>query len=254
MLHSRFVLSGERFTAHAAFTHRRGGYSSGPFDSFNLALHVGDAPETVAANRSMLATVLELQADRLGYVSQVHGTAVHRLELDDPHASVPAEPVTADAQVTASTDLGLVVQVADCTPVLLADVDAGVVGAVHAGRQGMADGVVPAALEAMTAAGARHVTAIIGPSICPRCYEVPAELRAAVADAEPVTASVSAHGTPALDVAAGVAEQLRRAGVAIHRWVPECTAEDPALYSYRRDGETGRFAGIIWLRANPAAG
>ncbi|MCK1804142.1 peptidoglycan editing factor PgeF [Nocardia zapadnayensis] len=250
MLQSRFVLSGDRFTAHAAFTDRRGGYSAAAFDSFNLAHHVGDAEEHVAANRSMLATVLELQADRLSFVSQVHGTAVHRIDLPDPSASVPAPAVVADAQITTSADLGLVVQVADCTPVLLADVTAGVIGAVHAGRKGMADGVVPAALEAMAAAGAERITAVIGPSICPRCYEVPEELRAEVAAAEPVTASVSAHGTPALDVAAGVAEQLRRAGAAIHQWVPTCTAEDPGLYSYRRDGVTGRFAGVIWLRAH----
>lgn len=250
MLHSRFVLSGERFTAHAAFTDRRGGYSAGPFESFNLALHVGDETADVEANRSLLATVLQLQADRLSFVSQVHGAHVHAIDLPDARASVPRDAVTADAQVSSTAQLGLVVLVADCTPVLLADVDAGVVGVVHAGRKGLAGGVVGAALEQMTARGAQRIQAVIGPSISPRSYEVPAVLRAQIADVEPVTSSVTAAGTPALDVAAGVAEQLRRAGVHIRHWDATNTFEAGDLYSYRRDATTGRFAGVIWLQAH----
>ncbi|WP_211979138.1 peptidoglycan editing factor PgeF [Brevibacterium sp. W7.2] len=243
MLHSRFVVPG-RQTAHVAFTDRHGGYSSGDFSSFNLARHVGDGEELVAANRSALAQVLGLSAERLSFVSQVHGTAVHEVaELADARAGAEA-----DAQVTAQPGIGLVIMVADCTPVLLADTDAGVIGAVHAGRPGMAAGVVPETLARMRALGAETIHAIIGPSVCPRCYEVPAELRDAVAAVEPVAASVSVSGTPALDVAGAVAEQLRREGVVIDHFSRTCTKESEDLYSYRRQQRTGRFAGVIWLQ------
>ncbi|GAA1626325.1 MULTISPECIES: peptidoglycan editing factor PgeF [Brevibacterium] len=243
MLHSRFVVPG-RQTAHVAFTDRHGGYSSGDFSSFNLARHVGDGEELVAANRSALAQVLGLSAERLSFVSQVHGTAVHEVaELADARAGAEA-----DAQVTAQPGIGLVIMVADCTPVLLADTDAGVIGAVHAGRPGMAAGVVPETLARMRALGAETIHAIIGPSVCPRCYEVPAELRDAVAAVEPVAASVSVSGTPALDVAGAVAEQLRREGAVIDHFSRTCTKESEDLYSYRRQQRTGRFAGVIWLQ------
>lgn len=233
-----------RQTAHVAFTDRHGGYSSGDFSSFNLARHVGDGEELVAANRSALAQVLGLSAERLSFVSQVHGTAVHEVaELADARAGAEA-----DAQVTAQPGIGLVIMVADCTPVLLADTDAGVIGAVHAGRPGMAAGVVPETLARMRALGAETIHAIIGPSVCPRCYEVPAELRDAVAAVEPVAASVSVSGTPALDVAGAVAEQLRREGAVIDHFSRTCTKESEDLYSYRRQQRTGRFAGVIWLQ------
>ncbi|GAA3841149.1 peptidoglycan editing factor PgeF [Brevibacterium ammoniilyticum] len=243
MLHSRFVVPG-RSTAHVAFTDRHGGYSSGDFSSFNLARHVGDDEELVAANRSALAQVLGLSAERLSFVSQVHGTAVHTL-TGPADARSGAE---ADAQVTAEPGVGLVIMVADCTPVLLADTEAGVIGAVHAGRPGMAAGVVPATLQAMRELGAAEIHAVIGPSVCPRCYEVPAELRDEVAGLEPVAASVSVSGTPALDVAGAVAEQLRREGVVIDHFSRTCTRESEDLYSYRRNRRTGRFAGVIWLQ------
>ncbi|NJE68150.1 peptidoglycan editing factor PgeF [Brevibacterium sp. LS14] len=243
MLHSRFVVPG-RSTAHVAFTDRHGGYSSGDFSSFNLARHVGDDEELVAANRSALAQVLGLSAERLSFVSQVHGTAVHHV-TDTADVRAGAE---ADAQVSALAGVGLVIMVADCTPILLADTEAGVIGAVHAGRPGMAAGIVPETLAAMRDLGAREIHAVIGPSVCPRCYEVPASLRDEVAAVEPVAASVSVSGTPALDVAGAVAEQLRREGAVIDHFSRTCSRESEDLYSYRRSRRTGRFAGVVWLQ------
>ena len=243
MLHSRFVVPG-RSTAHVAFTDRHGGYSSGDFSSFNLARHVGDDEELVAANRSALAQVLGLSAERLSFVSQVHGTAVHHV-TDTAAIRAGAE---ADAQVSALAGVGLVIMVADCTPVLLADTEAGVIGAVHAGRPGMAAGIVSETLSAMRELGAREIHAVIGPSVCPRCYEVPASLRDEVAAVEPVAASVSVSGTPALDVAGAVAEQLRREAAVIDHFSRTCSRESEDLYSYRRSRRTGRFAGVVWLQ------
>lgn len=250
MLSHRYVIAGRSADAHVALTDRRGGYSTAPYESLNLARHVGDEESNVAANRAALASVLGLQADRLSFTNQVHGTAVHTVKASPDTVSLTGEQAaTADAQLTAAHGIGLVVLVADCTPVVLADPDAGLVATVHAGRAGMVGGVVGAAVAALHAAGARSLRAIVGPSICPRCYEVPAGLRDEVAAVEPVTASVTRSGTPALDVAAGVVAQLTRHDVAIDHWAHECTYETPGLFSYRRDGDTGRFAGVGWLAA-----
>ncbi|WP_350268961.1 peptidoglycan editing factor PgeF [Brevibacterium sp. CBA3109] len=244
MLHSRFVVPG-RLNAHVAFTDRHGGYSRGDLSSFNLARHVGDDNELVAANRAALAQVLGLSGERLSFVSQVHGTDV--AIIDSPE-QLRDDPVTADAQVTTRAGIGLAIMVADCTPIMLADPEAGVIGAIHAGRPGMAAGVVPETIAEMQHLGATDIHAIIGPSVCPRCYEVPAALREEVAAIEPVAASVSVTGTPAIDVAGAVAEQLRRAGACIDHFSRTCTRESEDLFSYRRQRSTGRFAGVVWLQ------
>ncbi|HET8601877.1 MAG TPA: peptidoglycan editing factor PgeF [Segeticoccus sp.] len=223
------------------FTDRDGGLSTGPCQGLNLGRHVGDDPETVTANRALLAQELGLTPDRLVFMHQVHGADVS--VVDGPGTG---EAPRADALVTRHPGLALVVLVADCTPVLLADRRRGVVGAVHAGRPGMMARVATAAVEAMRDLGARDLEAVVGPSVCPRCYEVPAELRDAAARVTPVAASVSREGTPAIDVAGAVVEQLREAGVRL-RWVPGCTRESDALYSYRRDHRTGRFCGVVHL-------
>lgn len=173
--------------------------------------------------------------------TQVHGTTV--AEVTGPW---PGPVPEADALVTRVPRLALAVLVADCTPVLLAAPRQGVVGVAHAGRRGMADGVVPALLAAMRDLGARHLIGRVGPSICPRCYEVPPELREQVAAQVPVALSVSRHGTPALDVAGGVLEQLAPHCADLEQ-LPGCTAERTDLFSYRRDGSTGRSAGLAWL-------
>jgi copper oxidase (laccase) domain-containing protein len=94
------------------------------------------------------------------------------------------------------------------------------------------------------------MTAAIGPAACGRCYEVPAEMRDEVAAVVPAAYSTTSRGTPGLDIRAGVAEQLASAGVASAAVDPRCTIEDPGLFSYRRDGRTGRFAGYVWLKGD----
>lgn len=243
MLHSRFVIPG-RLTAHVAFTDRHGGYSTGDFSSFNLARHVGDDDELVAANRAALAQVLGLSGERLAFVSQVHGTRVRTIERAEQLRETPIE---ADAQVTSAPGIGLAIMVADCTPIMLADTTTGIIAAIHAGRPGMSAGIVRETVRHMRDLGAGDIHAVIGPSVCPRCYEVPAELRDDVAAVEPVAASVSVTGTPAIDVAGAVAEQLRREGVAIDHFSRTCTKESDDLFSYRGQQRTGRFAGVVWL-------
>ena len=222
-----------------AFTTRAGGVSRSPYDSLNLGSHVGDDPAAVAENRRRVAEAVA--ADHLVVATQVHGTAV--AEVTGPWSGEAPE---ADALVTRVPRLALAVLVADCTPVLLAAPAEGVVGVAHAGRKGMAAGVVPALVEAMRDLGARSLVARVGPSICARCYEVPADLREQVAAGVPVARSVTRHGTPALDVAGGVLEQLAPHCREVQQR-PGCTAEQADLFSFRRDGTTGRSAGVVWL-------
>jgi YfiH family protein len=225
-------------------TDRRGGRSRPPYESFNLGDHVGDEPADVAANRSRVARELAVPEDRLVWMAQVHGTGV--ATVDGPQdGPVPGT----DALVTSTPGLVLCVLVADCVPVLLADHVAGVVAAVHAGREGVRQGVLPAALSAMAALGARarHVTALLGPAVCGECYEVPAAMQADVARVAPSAAVRTRKGTTGLDLRAGVAEILGRAGIRDVVQDPRCTVEDPQLFSHRREGVTGRQAGLVWL-------
>ena len=227
--------------AHRAFTSRHGGSSGGPWQGLNLGGHVGDDAAAVRRNRELLARRLGLTPERLMFANQVHGTTA--VVVDGPWDGAPPD---ADALVTRTPGLALAVLVADCVPVLLHAPGEGVVAVAHAGRRGMVDGVVGATVAAMRALGATALDAVVGPSICARCYEVPATLRAQVAASMPVAASVTWRGTPAVDVAAGVLEQLAEHCQRV-RQVPGCTAERDDLYSYRRDGVTGRFAGVTWL-------
>jgi YfiH family protein len=182
---------------------------------------------------------------------QVHSARVARVhDLPGPErraADRSAEP--RDASFTSVPWLALGVLSADCPAVLLADPEAGIIGAAHSGRVGTALGVVPALVHAMTGAGAdpARMSAIIGPAICGGCYEVPEQMRDAVAAAVPGSGCVTRAGTPGLDLGSGLAAQLAAAGVRQVRTDGRCTAEDRDLYSYRRDGRTGRFAGLIWL-------
>ncbi|WP_093784572.1 peptidoglycan editing factor PgeF [Actinacidiphila guanduensis] len=231
--------------AHFAFTDRWGGVSAVPYDSLNLGGAVGDEPTAVLANRDRAAAALGRDPARVVWMHQVHGREV--AVVTEPWGERPVPEV--DALVTTRPDLTLAVLTADCVPVLLADPVAGVAGAAHAGRSGMAVGVVPAAVEAMTALGAdpARIAVRIGPSICGKCYEVPDTLRREVAASVPESYAGTSWGTPSIDVAAGVRAQLARCGVREIDGPHVCTLESADHFSYRRDGRTGRLASYVWL-------
>lgn len=222
----------------------RGGGPGRPEPSIELDLG-GRSPDraSVEANRNAVAAAFDVPRERLLFMNQCHGADVVR--ADGPWTG---ETPRVDAVVTVRDDLAIAALSADCVPVLLADPVAGVVGAVHAGRPGMVARVVERALDALVDAGATvaDTVAVVGPSVCGRCYEVPEGMRAEAAAVSPPSATVSWSGTPAIDVAAGVVDQLAARGVAV-TWVPGCTRESLELYSYRRDRTTARFAGIVRL-------
>jgi YfiH family protein len=227
-------------------TTRAGGSSRPPYDTFNLGDHVGDEPTAVAANRERLAAELGLSKGRVAWVVQVHGRTA---TVVDGSETGPAE--AADALVTAEPGLAVAVLVADCVPILLSDATAGVVGAVHAGRVGARVGVLPAALDAMRSVGAQahRIEALLGPAICGDCYEVPAAMAEDVEKHLPGSACRSRKGTPGLDLRAGLWRQLADLGIGKIGVDPRCTVEDKTLFSYRRDGSTGRIAATIWIES-----
>lgn len=245
--------------AHGIST-RHGGASVGPFASLNLGLHVGDDPVAVVENRRRVGAALGLPLEHLVFASQVHGGEVavvgreHRGRGVRDHATaIPG----ADALVTDARGVGLVVLVADCAPILLADPVAGAIGVVHAGWRGLAVDVAGRAVRTMAAAlGTRpaDVRAVIGPCIGAADYAVGGDVVEVMAArfGAPASAWFSAGdgGARSLDLAAAARDQLRWAGVVDARIQTSVisTAVDERFYSHRASGgRTGRFGGVIAL-------
>jgi len=218
-----------------SFTDRTGGLSTGAFLSRNLATHVGDDQATVIANRAELENLLGLP---IQYMNQIHGDAVATVG-----AEIIPEP-TADALVTQSVDIGLAVMVADCIPLLMAS--SKTVAAVHVGRKGLMNKVAVATVQEMRSRDTSQITAVVGPSICGKCYEVSQDIYDDVAKSFPLAESKTRDGVFALDLSRALIDQLESIGVKVIN-EGRCTVEDINLYSYRRDGVTGRQVGVVWL-------
>ena len=226
------------------FTSRAGGVSAAPYDSFNLGTHVGDDAADVAANRARLAEVLGLPVERFVWMEQLHTNTV---TLVDGPSATPVEAT--DALVTRQKDLALCVLVADCTPVLLSDYTAGVIGAAHAGRMGARNGIVKNTVEAMVELGAEpsRIQVLLGPAAAGESYEVPEGMALDVEKHLPGSRTRTKKGTPGIDVRAGLVRQLLSLGVTHIDADPRDTITDKDFFSHRREGVTGRQAGVIWM-------
>lgn len=228
------------------FTSRDGGFSKGKYRSFNLGYHVKDDPAAVAANRRRLAEVLGLAESQLVWMEQIHSNTVTVVDKTAAGTVVPAT----DAIVTTESNMALCVLVADCVPVLLSDHHAGVIAAVHAGRLGARNGIVKKTVAEMVHLGAtpRRIHVLFGPAASGDRYEVPPAMAEDVEKHLPGTMCQTLTGTVGLDLRAGLTRQLLGLGVLTIDSDPRCTIGDTNFFSYRRDGETGRQAGIIWLQ------
>ncbi|WP_034998547.1 MULTISPECIES: peptidoglycan editing factor PgeF [Corynebacterium] len=226
------------------FTTRAGGVSAAPYDSFNLGAHVGDDTADVAANRARLAEVLGLPEERFVWMEQLHTNTV---TLVDGPSAAPVEAT--DALVTRQKDLALCVLVADCTPVLLSDHTAGVIGAAHAGRMGARNGIAKNTVEAMVELGAEpsRIQVLLGPAAAGESYEVPEGMALDVEKHLPGSRTRTKKGTPGIDVRAGLVRQLLSLGVTHIDADPRDTITDKDFFSHRREGVTGRQAGVIWM-------
>ncbi len=223
---------------HGFFT-RKGGASSGVFAGLNCGPGSSDLAEVVTINRARVAEAMGVAADRLITVTQVHSPDV--LTVTGPLADRPR----ADALVTAVPGLAIAVLTADCQPVLMADAEAGVVAAAHAGWRGTKAGVLEATLAAMEALGAdrARVAAVIGPTISQAAYEVGPEFVEEFLDEDPEAARFFAQGPgdrALFDLPAFGLARLRAAGVGQAEWTRHCTYSDPErFFSYRRTTHAG---------------
>ena len=180
-----------------------------------------------------------LNVDAIATMRQVHGA--------DVAWAMPGLVPEADALLTYTPGLAVLVRVADCVPIVLATEEHDTIGVVHAGRRGLVAGVVPAAGRILLERGKGPVTAWIGPHICGRCYELDAATAAEVAEAVPAAASTTRTGRPAADIGAGVTTQLEELGITVHR-LGGCTLEDDRFFSHRRNGTTQRQGALVMLR------
>ena len=236
---------------HGFFT-RRGGASSGVFAGLNCGQGSSDQREIVTINRSRVADAMGVDLDHLAGVHQVHSAKA--ISVDGPQDEKPK----ADALVTNTPGLALSVLAADCQPVLFADASAGVIGAAHAGWRGALDGVLDSTIEAMEGLGAKRdqITAVIGPCISQRAYEVGPEFFEDFTAQDPTFDRFFVQGKGdrmLFDLPGFGLSRLRAAGVGHAEWTRHCTYSDAErFYSYRRtthakEADYGRLISVITL-------
>ena len=214
------------------FTTRFGGVSEGAYEGLNLGDHVGDLPANVAKNREILAAALGITSRNLKFMRQIHSNHVEILrDLED-------ELPPCDGVITALRGIALCVLVADCSPVLIADERRGVVAAVHAGRAGVTGKICTNALSLMKSefgCEASDLRVFVGANIKARNYEV-SELDLGEFN------RYKKEGK--FDMEAALRDEFAQLGVGRAEFDPRCTFETGELFSYRRDGVTGRFCGF----------
>ncbi|HEY0213868.1 MAG TPA: peptidoglycan editing factor PgeF [Paenirhodobacter sp.] len=237
--------------SHGFFT-RKGGASSGIFQGLNCGFGSSDQREVVALNRARVADAMRATPGAMVAMNQIHSADVAVID------AVPDVPPTVDALVTARPGLLLTVLTADCQPVLFADRRAGVIGAAHAGWKGALNGVLEATIEAMEGLGAARadITAVIGPCISQRAYEVGEDFMQTFLmedDGYGRFFSGGPKGRPLFDLPSFGLHRLRAAGVGVAEWIGRCTYSEPDLfYSYRRtthrgEADYGRLISVISL-------
>jgi YfiH family protein len=200
------------------------------YESLNLAFHVGDEPAVVESNRKIIGAAQ--------FMNQVHGDEIQVID------SISNEIPTCDGLITATPNLALAVMVADCIPLLLISKEA--VGAIHVGRAGLVNRIALKAVQQMRSLGAIELHAVLGPSICGSCYEVPFQMQQDVVAEHPRAFTTTRKGTPGLDLSKALIADLVSVGVS-YEASTTCTFEDEQYFSHRRQNPTGRFAGVVSL-------
>ena len=226
-------------------TLRGGGVSAGPCASLNLAAHVGDRPEAVAANRLLLREAAHLPDEPM-WLEQVHGAEVAH------HPGTVRRPPRADAAVALEPGRVCAVLTADCLPVVLTDGAGTRIGVAHAGWRGLVGGVLQATITALEAPPV-ELHAWLGPAIGPTAFEVGPEVRDAYLAGLPAPDAdrcfrPNERGRYLADIYGLARLVLREAGVGhVHGggWCTYCDAQ--RFFSFRRDGVTGRMATLAWL-------
>jgi YfiH family protein len=228
----------------ALCTTRRGGFSQPPYDSLNLATHVGDDDQTVLQNRELLRNSLHLPAEPC-WLEQTHSTRVVNLESDSSRL--------ADAAITREADTIAIVMTADCLPILLCNRSGTEVAVIHAGWRGLVDGVIESAVNGMNSP-ADQILAWIGPGISQQCFEVGSEVRDLFIAKNNDDESYFVANRPAhwlCDLYGLATAAMTRLEVAEISRTSNCSfSEDSHYFSYRRNAITGRMASMIWIDGN----
>lgn len=228
---------------HCAMTCRAGGVSEPPYDTNNLALHVDDDAHSVQRNRRQLLQALPHVRD-IQWLQQVHGIEVAT-------ACSGSVTLTADAVISTTPKLACAILTADCLPILLASSDGTQVAAIHAGWRSLAGDILNQTLARF--ANKDGLYAYLGAAISVNAFEVGPEVKAAFMTGTNTSSSEACFRRGKgdrwySDLYQIAREQLERAGVKQIEGGDECTFSQPAdYYSYRRDGQTGRFASLIWI-------
>ncbi len=233
-------------SVRSAQTTRHGGVSQPPFDSLNLATHVGDYPACVQANRARLRQELDLPSEPI-WLEQVHGVDVYHAFGD-----TPTTPPRADAAYTRQPGRVLAVLTADCLPVLFCAHNGAEIAVAHAGWRGLCAGVLEATLAAFQNPTS-EIMAWLGPAISQAAFEVGEEVRAAFLSHDPHAAvAFMPSNRPdhwQADLYMLARQRLAHAGVNRVYGGGDCTLSDATrFFSYRRSTPCGRMVSLIWLQ------
>ncbi|MCL4432977.1 MAG: peptidoglycan editing factor PgeF [Epsilonproteobacteria bacterium] len=239
----------------AHFTTRHGGVSSSPYGTFNLAFHVGDNAQDVLKNHHILADRLGYDPKSLIHMHQIHSNIIIPVNSTMNFDTVPQ----CDALITNHTNIPLMVMSADCTPILLYDPVNHAIGAVHAGRAGALNRILPLTLEAMQKnynTALSDIQIVFGPSIQGCCYEINETIAHEVKEKGYEDALLWRKEKVSLDVNTILHMQLKALGITSEQIesINQCTAcNSHNFFSYRADSQhTGRIAGVIFLRPLPS--
>jgi purine-nucleoside/S-methyl-5'-thioadenosine phosphorylase / adenosine deaminase len=247
------ILKSDALTAQHGFFTRKGGVSTGIYQGLNCGLGSNDINKSVLTNRTLVANAMQVDSDALQSVNQIHSADVATLA-----GSIDRNAKKADAMVTATKGIALGILTADCAPILFSDPDAGVIGAAHSGWKGAISGISEATLSAMEALGAKreNITAVVGPSISQRAYEVGPEFFEDFTAHDGAYSRFFAQGTDdrmQFDLPSFCLYRLREAGIGHATWTGHCTYTEPdRFYSYRRtchakQADYGRLISVIRL-------
>lgn len=246
------ILTSDALAAQHGFFTRKGGHSGGIYAGLNCGVGSDDTCETVLGNRSLVASAMQVDPAALHSVHQIHSADV--ITLTEPTRT----GIKADAMVTATKGIALGILSADCAPILFNDPTAGVVGAAHSGWKGAIGGVAEATIAAMQAIGAKrdNITAVVGPAISQRAYEVGLDFFDNFIAQDIEYSRLFAQGKGdhmQFDLPSFCLHRLRNAGVGVAEWTGHCTYSDPdRFYSYRRschrnEPDYGRLISVIRL-------
>lgn len=217
--------------------------SAQPYDAFNLAMHVGDDPARVQRNRMLLKQVLQLPSEPV-WLRQIHSSRGIEFEAADNNTE-------ADAIIARKPGEICLVQTADCLPVLICDRQGGCVAAVHGGWRGLQQNIIAKTIEALNVPP-ENLLVWLGPAISMEAYEVDETVYRHFVDEDPAYSrafNVTRPGHWQLDLYEIARLQLQALGIMAIFGGEFCTCRQPeTFYSYRRDGQTGRMASLIWLR------